>query len=75
MKRAWKIVRKNLVSLSEALKLSWSIAKGNKVNSKFSNEFLRESKWNGKVYGRREYNSCNIYLNNKKLNVSNEGTD
>lgn len=31
--------------------------------------------WNGKVYGKREYNSCNIYLGKEKVDISNEEAD
>jgi len=36
---------------------------------------LDQGSWNGKVYGRREYNSCNIYLNKAKVEISNEDAD
>jgi len=38
-------------------------------------EELDLGNWNGKVYGRREYNSCNIYLGKEKVEISNEEAD
>ena len=43
-----------------------------RINKRYTDEELRQGKWNGKIYGKEEKDNLNIYLDDTKQEITKE---